>query len=160
MNRRMRRERERAKFEAARQRALARLAEQWGKLSVDWRVSGMDDEVARIKGAIRKLDSQFHGTARVLLLSCDGVHMLGAASVAFAAGLRHAARQQADQARELVFIEAGMATGSSPADPWPCGDCMVETRQQPILGGRSWRTVERTRTCDMCRAQGAPEYLP
>jgi len=157
----MRRERERAKFEAARQRALLRMVAKWNTLNTEWRVRGMDDEMAQVKTALNNLASAYRGTARVLLIGPGGVTTnLGPAGVAFAAGLRYQAQQQADQVRERAFIDTGMATGSSPADLWPCGDCMVETRQQPILGGRAWRTIERTRTCDMCRAQGAPEYLP
>lgn len=159
MNRRMQRERARAKFEAARQRAAVRTMAKWQKLNTEWSIRGMDDQVARIKAAAHKLAGSFHGTAHLVLVGPGGVTTnLGAAGVAFAAGLRHMVQEQADQVRVREFIEAGMATGSSPADPWPCGDCMVETRQEPY--GLYWRTVERTRPCDMCRAQGAPEYLP
>lgn len=160
MNRRMRRERERAKFEAARQRALARLGRQWQQLQERLR---HEDVLEPLPPSIRRTVDGYAGTGRVLVVGPGGVTTdLGIRGVSFALGhlpVPHSV-QAGKSAAERDFIEAGMATGSSPADPWPCGDCMVETSQQPILGGRSWRTVERTRTCDMCRAQGAPEYLP
>lgn len=165
MNRRMQRERGRAKFEAARQRAAVRTMAKWQKLNTEWRVRGMDDEMARVKAAAGNLVSVFQGIGRVLIVGAGGgVRVpIGTASLSFSLGpLARFARPpscaEADQVREREFIDAGMATGSSPADPWPCGDCMVETRQEPY--GLYWRTVERTRPCDMCRAQGAPEYLP
>ncbi len=164
MNRRMRRARERAKFEAARQRALARLGEQWRQLQDRLR---SEDVLEPLPPSMQRQVAEYAGTGRVLLVGVGGVTVpFGTASISFSPGplayfTRAPSCAEADRReREQDLAAARLAVLGSPADPWPCGDCMVETRQEPVPGSPDWRTVERTRTCDMCRAQGAPEYLP
>lgn len=162
MNRRMRRELARAKFEAARQRALARLGEQWSQLQE--RLRGEDLLTPRQASMLQHL-GKHAGTGRVLIVGPGGITTdLGIKGISFVLGHRtvpHQAQERDDlAAREREFVETAMRSGISPSDPWPCFDCSVEILTERLEDGRHHQRKGRTRTCDKCRALGAPEYLP
>ncbi len=82
----MRRERERAKFEGARQRALARLGEQWRQLQERLR---REDVPEPLPPSIRRTVDGYAGTGRVLVVGPGGVTTdLGIKDISFALGHR------------------------------------------------------------------------
>lgn len=58
--------------------------------------------------------------------------------------------------RLLKFLAVAMRCPGSPADGWPCGDCCAITETD----ARGGRRVLHLRTCEACRARGAPDTLP
>ncbi|GEM_PF-4543021 len=80
----MRRERERAKFEAARQRALARLGEQWRQLQDRLR---SEDVLEPLPPSMQRQVAEYAGTGRVLVVGAGGVTTdLGIKGISFALG--------------------------------------------------------------------------
>lgn len=146
MNRRMRRERDRAKFEGARQRALARLGEQWRQLQERLR---SEDVLEPLPPSIRRTVNGFAGTGRVLVVGPGGATTdLGIKGISFALG--HRPMEEYDAAREGQFVDAGMATGGPPLVSTERCTCRQRVRTMRSMTGETWEVLGPVETCDAC----------
>lgn len=149
MNRRMRRERELAKFEGARQRALARLGEQWRKLQE--RLVGLDVP----EPSIRRTGDGFAGTGRVVIVGAGGVTTdLGIKGISFALGHRPVPTlAEADRRERELDLAAARAAMIGPPLPFnPECTCRYEVKDVRMVSGEYTHAFGPLIMCDGCRA--------
>ncbi|TXH02730.1 MAG: hypothetical protein E6R07_14480 [Nevskiaceae bacterium] len=158
MNRRMRRERERAKFEAARQRALARLGRQWQQLQERLR---QEDVLEPLPPSIRRTVNGYAGTGRVLVVGPGGVTTdLGIKGISFALGHRPVPTlAEADRRERELDLAAARAAMTGPPLPYnrEC-TCRYEVKELRSVSGEYTHAFGPLIMCDGCRA--LQELLP
>ncbi|QZI85813.1 hypothetical protein HXXDennis_10 [Xanthomonas phage HXX_Dennis] len=154
----MRRERERAKFEGARQRALARLGEQWRQLQERLR---REDVPEPLPPSISRTVNGYAGTGRVVIVGPGGVTTdLGIKGISFALGHRPVPTlDEADRRERELDLAAARAAMMGP--PLPCDGkctCRYEVKEMRSTSGEWLHVAGPVVMCDGCRA--LQELLP